>query len=355
MTNELVPTSGMFIAPVIDVANALRAYQAMKDFVSGVLREEVDFGVIPGTDKPTLYKPGAEKLARFFGLSILVNQMEIERDWTGEKHNGEPFFYFQYKAIAARNGMTVAEGIGSCSTWEPKYRYRNAQRVCPSCGQTAIIKGKEEYGGGWICFGKKGGCGAKFKINDPQIAGQEVGKINNPDPAEIVNTVDKMAQKRAIIAVVLLACNASEYFTQDLDDYIPEGEVTEPNPKKKAGKPEPAQTHAPITTEPDKHADISHSGTPEPPQNVVQDEMGGNGKGTAEPPAKEYSGPLVMIGKHKYPMSWSRELMPEFVATGKIELNHLDNILQKLAMTAASEPDAVVAKVAEYLANKEAA
>jgi hypothetical protein len=37
------------------------------------------------------------------------------------------------------------------------------QPACPVCGVVgAIIKGKPEYGGGWLCFQKKGGCGAKF-------------------------------------------------------------------------------------------------------------------------------------------------------------------------------------------------
>lgn len=34
--------------------------------------------------------------------------------------------------------------------------------LCPVCGVAAIIKGREEYGGGWLCFKKKGGCGAKW-------------------------------------------------------------------------------------------------------------------------------------------------------------------------------------------------
>jgi len=34
--------------------------------------------------------------------------------------------------------------------------------ICPACGVAAIIKGKEEYGGGWLCFKKNGGCGTKF-------------------------------------------------------------------------------------------------------------------------------------------------------------------------------------------------
>lgn len=35
-------------------------------------------------------------------------------------------------------------------------------RPCPSCGQKAIIRGKAEYGGGFVCWKKMGGCGAKF-------------------------------------------------------------------------------------------------------------------------------------------------------------------------------------------------
>lgn len=42
--------------------------------------------------------------------------------------------------------------------------------ICPACGKPAIIKSKAEYGGGWICFEKKGGCGRKFKDGDPDIA-----------------------------------------------------------------------------------------------------------------------------------------------------------------------------------------
>lgn len=45
---------------------------------------------------------------------------------------------------------------------------------CPACGKKgSIIKGKEEYGGGYLCFKKKGGCGAKFKdLPKPVLEGQ---------------------------------------------------------------------------------------------------------------------------------------------------------------------------------------
>jgi hypothetical protein len=35
--------------------------------------------------------------------------------------------------------------------------------ACPKCGKVKpVIKGKAEYGGGWVCFKKKGGCGATW-------------------------------------------------------------------------------------------------------------------------------------------------------------------------------------------------
>jgi hypothetical protein len=72
-----------------------------------------------------------------------------------------------------------------------------------------------------ICFRKKGGCGAKFLIGDPQIEGQQVGRVPNPDICDQVNTIQKMATKRALIAAVLIAVNASEFFTQDVEDFPP--------------------------------------------------------------------------------------------------------------------------------------
>lgn len=49
-------------------------------------------------------------------------------------------------------------------------------RPCPSCGQDAIIKGKAEFGGGLVCFKKKGGCGAKWKDESPFP--KEVPEVN---------------------------------------------------------------------------------------------------------------------------------------------------------------------------------
>lgn len=210
---SIVLSGSNALMPAMDMRQAQLAYQAMVEFVKGIMKEGTDFGTIPGTPKPTLYKPGAEKLARFFGLAARFDITKEIEQWGGE----EPFFYYRYKCILSRlsDGVLIAEGEGSCNSHEKKYRYRNAERICPNCGKPAIIKGKKEYGGGWLCFGKKGGCGTKF--SDDQFSG-EVEQVINPDVADLVNTIQKMAQKRALIAATLIACNASEYFTQDVED-----------------------------------------------------------------------------------------------------------------------------------------
>jgi len=232
----------MFLSPVASMAQFADRYNVFKDFVSGMLKAETDYSVIPGSTKPSLVKPGAEKLCTLFGLTPRFNTVDKVEDWLGADHGGEPFFYYKYNCDLYRGARIVATCEGSCNSWEVKYRYRQGERKCPTCGMATIIPGKKEWGGGWLCFKKKGGCGAKFVIEDPAIANQIVGRITNPDVADLVNTFQKMAQKRAFVGATLLATNASEYFTQDLDDQHTPGDeppvdatftdVPEPQPAK---------------------------------------------------------------------------------------------------------------------------
>ena len=206
--------------PALSVTEAVQRRFAIVEFVREAMKPGVDFGCIPGTPKPTLLKPGAEKLCTLFGLTTRFQIIHSVEDWTGEAHNGEPFFYYLYRCQLWRDERVIAEGDGSCNSFEQKYRWRDAQRVCPHCGKNAIIKGKAEFGGGWLCFVKKGGCGAKFMDGDETIETQPVGRVSNPDVADQVNTIQKMGQKRALVAATLLAVNASEFFTQDEEERV---------------------------------------------------------------------------------------------------------------------------------------
>lgn len=204
--------------PVMDIQTALLRRNQMVEFVQDIMKEGQDYGRIPGVDKNTLLKPGAEKLTTFFGLRITFELVDKTEDWTGTAHGGEAFFHYHYTAQAWKGDALIAEADGSCNSWEAKYRYRKAERVCPNCGAAAIIKGRPDWGGGWVCWDKRGGCKSKFADGNPDIENQEVGQISNPNPAEQVNTIVKMSQKRALVAVTLLAVNASEFFTQDVED-----------------------------------------------------------------------------------------------------------------------------------------
>jgi len=204
--------------PALPIEMAVERYSAVTEFVSKILRKDIDYGVIPGTEKRTLLKPGAEKLTTFFGLSTRFVIVERIEDWSGEEHGGEPFFYYLYRCQLFRGDLLIAESEGSCNSRETKYRWRAAQRTCPACGVAAIIKGREEYGGGWVCLKKKGGCGAKYADGDATIESQQTGRVFNPDIDDQVNTIQKMAQKRSLVGAVLLAVNASEFFTQDVED-----------------------------------------------------------------------------------------------------------------------------------------
>ena len=101
---------------------------------------------------------------------------------------------------------------------ESKYRYRFAEILCPSCGKATIRKSRADKGGGWYCWAKIGGCGKTFQAGDAEIEGQERGKIDNPDIADLYNTVKKMAAKRAKCAAVITCTGTSDMFTQDIED-----------------------------------------------------------------------------------------------------------------------------------------
>ena len=254
MTEELVKYNAeqgvKVFQPVMSIEDMKDRYQMMARITGEIMREGQDYGAIPGTGgKPSLFKPGAEKLATFFGLRKEFEIIEREEDWVGAEHGGEPFFYYLVRCLLYRDDVLVAAADGSCNSWESRYRYRKASRVCPHCGADAIIKGKAEYGGGWLCFKKKGGCGAKFQDGDKAIEGQQTGRILNTDIFDQVNTVLKMAEKRSLVATTLLAVGASEFFTQDMEDII-DVEWTEhpPEPKRntsQAQKPPQVQANKP--------------------------------------------------------------------------------------------------------------
>lgn len=211
----------LVLSPVMDLELAKSRMEQFQQFVQYYLEPSTDggmdggdYGPIPGAGKKkVLLKSGADKLCELYGL---YDEYEIE----AQENFETKLFYYKITCIlkSRRDDSVVGTGVGSCSTYESKYRWRDEQRKCPKCDSPAIIKGKEEYGGGWLCFAKKGGCGAKFKDGDTAIEGQKIGRMENPDIMDTVNTVLKMAKKRAKIDAVIGVTRSSGIFTQDLED-----------------------------------------------------------------------------------------------------------------------------------------
>lgn len=195
--------------------------QRIAQIKRALFTKDTDYGVIPGTKVDTLLKPGAEKLADFYNLRAAFEHKRTAGDGTSAPH----IHYLStcYLHLGATDGPIIAEGSGSASSWEKKYRYRKGGHVCPTCGQQAIMRSKfpdrQTHELGWYCNKKAGGCGTNFGRADafPDV---DPPDVENPDPYELDNTLLKMAEKRAFIDAVLRGTNSSGLFTQDVEDQI---------------------------------------------------------------------------------------------------------------------------------------
>ena len=220
----------------VGVDQMVERVEAKHEFFKRVMRKDEHYGQIPGTNsKPTLYKPGAELLLASMGLFVeLSDAEEPVRDYGGEgadNHEGTIIYrrrarIYRQTGVGENDRMLVAQAEGFCTSRESKHRWREAKPRCPECGKAAVIRGKTEYGGGWLCWKKKDGCGATWTDAEAKGLFGDLGKVPNPDLADSENTILKMADKRALVAATLIATGCSDIFTQDIEesDSEPAGE-----------------------------------------------------------------------------------------------------------------------------------
>jgi hypothetical protein len=197
---------------ILDQSVALRAtidstlaqVEAVQELQKRMLRPDIDFGQIPGTPKPTLFKPGAEKLLAHFKLSIA--DARVEKEDLGDGHVD---YVVQLPVVNRATGEVVGVGVGSCSTRERKY--------------------------------------------------------NRSSPYDIRNTVLKMAKKRALVDAALTTTASSHIFTQDVEDLIDNGVMDAPgkSPAQPSGKPA-AKSAQPDASAPVQPKQPRRSATPQP-------------------------------------------------------------------------------------------
>lgn len=151
--NSLSIIESVDIGAVQSTLTKINQFQAV---VQNTLKKNHDYGVIPGTPKPTLLKPGAEKIQMLLGVTSEYEVIERVQDYD------KGFFAFTVRCVIYKNGMKITEGVGHCNTREKKYV--------------------------------------------------------NQDPYTLANTCLKMAKKRAQIDATLTLASLSEVFTQDIED-----------------------------------------------------------------------------------------------------------------------------------------
>lgn len=159
--------------PVATPQELISYHENIAKIIREALKDGTDFGVIPGTKKPSLYKAGAERVNIAFGTHPEYELVEKEANHDREntyqdryKGNLKSYGLYRYVykcKIVKLDGRCIGEAEGSCSTLEQKYISR---------------------------------------------------------PRDMENTVVKMAQKRAFVAATLHAFGLSDRFTQDAEDLL---------------------------------------------------------------------------------------------------------------------------------------
>jgi hypothetical protein len=196
----------------------------IQEVMQAVMKKEVHYGTIPGTPKPTLFKPGAEVLCATFRIAP---SYRIEDLSTGD--------VARYRVVCVgthqATGIVLGEGAGACSSGEEKYKWRKAYDK--EWDATPEDRRRVKHGRDY---------------SNKQV---------RTEPADLDNTILKMACKRAQVAMTLNVTAASDIFTQDIEDLpeelrhaedAPPPEVKKPQSKSSKTAPQP-ESSAPSTSQ----------------------------------------------------------------------------------------------------------
>jgi hypothetical protein len=200
-------------------SDILKQVRLIQEVMEAVMKKDIHYGIIPGTPKPTLYKPGAEKLLSTFHIG--VNPSEHIVDLSTED---EIRYRVGVEGFNNDTGALLGVGWGECSSSEEKYKWKK-----PICDEEFDETPTDRKRITW----KRGD---KGPYQQKQI------RMN---PVDVANTILKMAKKRALIDMTLTITAASDIFDQDIED-LPEGlevgqngKPTIKEPQKKASQKPP--------------------------------------------------------------------------------------------------------------------
>jgi hypothetical protein len=163
-----------------------------------ILKPGEDYGVIPGTGKASLWQPGAEKLCMGLRFRPELSAVRIP--------DGEEITYEGHcRLVHIPSGLVIAESTAVCSSAEEKYAWRDARSVVS----------KEEFER--LQKFEPSRVRLKFKRGYRGAPDEEIPQIRT-NPADIANTVCRMAQKRAHVGTTKTATAASGIYTTDAEE-----------------------------------------------------------------------------------------------------------------------------------------
>lgn len=210
-------------APQLSAVEIRAHVNLIQEVMKGVMKKDVHYGVVPGTDKPSLLKPGAEKLCETF---------RIAPSYQIEDLSGKGFIRYRIRCIGTHQttGILLGEGMGACSSLEEKYKWRKAyQREFD-----ATTEDRRR---------------TKFGYNKSERREYEILQVRT-EPADLENTILKMACKRALVGMTITVTAAGDIFTQDIEDLPPELVPT----NEEGGQTEKPKVEQPSTKGDDKKA-----------------------------------------------------------------------------------------------------
>ena len=183
------------------------------------LREGVDYytDLFPGQTKPVLGDGGAQVIMNAFDAYARHHVLEhVEEGAKGE----ERIRYVVKAEIVHRfTGVVLAEGLGSASSDEVKYKYRWVEE------ETL----KEEYGYADEELESLPSRTKKRKKDGEWVTVKEY-RVRNPEILDLSNTILKMAAKRAEVDAVMALPGVSRIFTQDLGERKASRQKSAPKP-----------------------------------------------------------------------------------------------------------------------------
>lgn len=229
----------------------------VQDVMRTCMKEGEHFGKIPGCgDKPTLLKSGAEKLNFTFRMAP---DYEID---TIELSGGHREYRVKCKMAHISTGAFLGAGVGSASSMETKWRYRNE-----NTGKS-VPKEYWDSGRNPAMLGGEGFTPRKITVNG-KSEWVIFHQVEHPNPADYWNTCLKMAKKRALVDAVLTCTAASDIFTQDVEELRENGvidaeEVPRTTAKPPIKEPQTAPQNAPPPPPPPKDKGAPPPANPRP-------------------------------------------------------------------------------------------